>query len=88
MPILIMNLKDGFQKEFVLPKYGSDYMLLVPKDIVVREELWINKEDMLESFEQIPIAISNLELRDTLSNFYYQSIATSKEKRWNNKRTI
>ncbi len=55
-------------------------MLLVPKDIVVREELWINKEDMLESFEQIPIAISNLELRDTLSNFYYQALPQVKKK--------
>ena len=51
------------------------------KDIVVREELWINKEDMLESFEQIPIAISNLELRDTLSNFYYQALPQVKEKK-------
>lgn len=74
------EFKRWLPKEFVLPKYGRDYMLLVPKDIVVREELWINKEDMLESFEQIPIAISNLELRDTLSNLYYQALPQVKKK--------
>ncbi len=74
------EFKRWLPKEFVLPKYGKDFMLLMPKDIVVREELWINKEDMLESFEQIPIAISNVELRDTLSSFYYQALPQVKKK--------
>ena len=74
------NFKRWFSKEYILPKFDNDFVLLIPKDIVVREELWINKEDMLESFENIPIAISNIELRDTLNNFYYRTLPQVKKK--------
>lgn len=68
------NFKRWFSKEFILPKYGNDFVLLTPNDIVVREDLWINKEDMLDSFENVPISISNVELRDALNNYYYNSL--------------
>lgn len=74
------NLKRWLPKEYILPRFDNDFVLLVPSDIVVREKLWINKEDMLETFEDIPITISNVELRDTLNNYYYRALPQVRKK--------
>jgi len=57
---------------FVLPSYNNDFVLLTPKDMLTKDETWINKIDIIAKFHDIVSAVSNIELRDQLS-FYFTS---------------
>lgn len=57
---------------FVLPSYNNDFALLTPKDMLTKDETWINKRDILGNFHDIVASVSNIELRDQL-NFYFVS---------------
>lgn len=65
------------EKEFVLPKFKNDYVLLTPKELLTKDDTWINKTDLIEDFERIPNAISNEQLRFQVNN-YLQSQLTNK----------
>ncbi len=55
-----------------LPYGNGDFVLLTPKDILTRDENWINRTDMIRDFEKIPVAIPDAELRGQVFN-YFQS---------------
>ena len=63
-------------KTFVLPKFGNDYVLLTPKDILSKDDTWINKTDFVREYNDIPTAIPNEELRDRV-DAYFQSVLPS-----------
>jgi len=47
-----------------------DYVLLTPKDLLTKDEPWINKSDLFNQFHDIVLSVSNDELRSQL-NFYF-----------------
>jgi hypothetical protein len=47
-----------------------DYVLLTPKDLLTKDETWINKTDLFNKFQDIVTSVSNNELRSRL-NFYF-----------------
>lgn len=51
--------------EYELPwlERDRDFVLLTPKDMLTREENWINRTDMIRDFESIPPAIPDAQLR-------------------------
>jgi len=55
---------------FTLPWYLNDYVLLTPKNILTKDDTWINKTDLIDNFEAIPNAIPNQELRSQVSNYF------------------
>jgi hypothetical protein len=63
-----------------LPWLENDFVLLTPKDMVTRDENWINRTDMIRDFERIPVAIPDAELRGQVSN-YFQSVLAKPIKR-------
>jgi len=66
--------------EFDLPWFGETYVLLVPKDILTKDETWINKHDMIEDFRSIPDALPNEALRAQINN-YFQMLLPKKAKK-------
>lgn len=54
---------------YELPFYRDDYVLLTPKDILTRDEIWINRSDLLDAYDQIVAAIPNEQLRDQINNY-------------------
>jgi hypothetical protein len=60
---------------FDLPSYNGDFVLLTPKDILTRDETWINRTDFVDSFEELPEAIPDAQLRAQVSNCFYQQLA-------------
>ncbi len=58
-----------------LPLVNGDYVILTPKDILTRDENWINRGDLIAAFDQIPTAISNEELQAQVSNYFSNVIA-------------
>lgn len=64
---------------FDLPVIENDYVLLTPKDILTKDRMWINKEDLYSDYHKIPESISDLSLRALVNN-YFQSVLTTRTK--------
>lgn len=60
-------------RTFTLPYINRDFVLLTPRDLLTRDDVWINKRDLIEDFEQLPLALPNLQLRAEINN-YFRSI--------------
>ena len=56
-------------KEFELPFFNSDYVLLTPKDILTKEDIWINKHDLLNDYDRIANSVDNVQLRAQINNY-------------------
>ena len=57
----------------------QDFVLLTPKDILTREENWINRTDMIRDFESIPTAIPDGELRGQVFAYFENELARSSD---------
>ncbi|MGO9684278.1 MAG: hypothetical protein ACLPTZ_17160 [Beijerinckiaceae bacterium] len=64
-----------------LPWLNGDFIILTPKDILTRDENWINRTDMIRDFESIPVAISDAELRAQVSNYFANALARATSRR-------
>jgi hypothetical protein len=59
---------------YTLPKFGNSYVILTPKDLLTREETWINSDDMINRFAEISASIENEELRAALNDYFSRQI--------------
>ncbi len=59
-------------KSYDLPFNNGDYVLLTPKDILTRDETWINKSDYNNNFEVIIQSVTNDALRTEINNYFYK----------------
>jgi hypothetical protein len=57
-----------------LPVFDHDYVLLTPKDILTRDDTWINKADLLDQFLEIPPAISDDHLRAQVNDYFSRAL--------------
>jgi hypothetical protein len=73
------KLERWMPKKFRLPFYDDDYVLITPKDILTKDDTWINYSDMINNFEEIPNAIENDVLRAQINNYFISKIPTDKE---------
>ncbi|THV41773.1 hypothetical protein [Glycomyces buryatensis] len=67
-------------RRYILPKLGSDFVLLTPQDILTRDESWINKGDMFRNFERIPAAIEDESLRAQVNNYLWKRLSRKSTK--------
>jgi hypothetical protein len=54
---------------FDLPFYGGDYVLLTPKDILTKDEAWINRPELIDRFRDIADALPNSVLRAQVNEY-------------------
>ncbi|MFA6266156.1 MAG: hypothetical protein WC670_10645 [Pseudolabrys sp.] len=62
------------RRTYDLPFKDGDFVLLTPKDVLTRDENWINRTDMIRDFEKIPIAIPDAELRGQVFNYFHTQL--------------
>jgi hypothetical protein len=65
---------------YELPFVRGDYVLLTPKDLLTKDDTWINRGDLIRSFEDIPDAIPDDALRAQINNYFNAVIAKHKDK--------
>ena len=68
--------------KFYLPYFNDDFVLLTPKDILTKDENWINLGDMRNRFLEVTASLPNIELRDQINDVYSRAIpekATQKQ---------
>lgn len=58
--------------QYYLPVYNDDFVLLTPRDMITKDDTWINKNDLTGDFDNILQSISNEQLRAQI-NYYYTS---------------
>lgn len=57
-------------KQFYLPKFNGDFVLLTPMDILTRDDTWISRGDMLDRFGRLPEAVPDDQLRAQVNNYF------------------
>ena len=55
--------------QFELPVFGHEYVLLTPKDILTRDEAWINRTDLIDQFQDIAYALPDADLRAQVNEY-------------------
>ncbi len=61
---------------FVLPFINGDYVLLTPKDILTKDESWINRPELLYRFREIAHALPDATLRAQVNEYLARVIPT------------
>jgi hypothetical protein len=54
---------------FDLPAFRGEYVILTPRDILTRDEIWINKPELISSFDEIVASLPNASLRAELDSY-------------------
>lgn len=57
-----------------LPNHAGEFVLLTPKDILTRDEIWISRRDLVSNFEQVAAAVPDEQLRAQLNNYLRQAL--------------
>jgi hypothetical protein len=57
-------------RPFVLPKFEGDFVLLTPKNLLTKEDTWINRHDLASEFEALQEALPNDQLRGLVNNYF------------------
>ena len=71
-------------KEFDLPVYGNDYVILTPKNILTKDEAWINRGELIDRFQEIFEAVPDQQLRAQVSEYFLRRLSeepTEEERR-------
>lgn len=71
------KLETWIPRTYTLPRFQNDYVILTPKDILTRDETWINHQEMLDRFDEISAALENEELRALVNNYFRLKLPTS-----------
>lgn len=60
-----------------LPWFSGDYVLLTPRDILVKDDTWINSSDLADRFSNVIASVSNEVLRGRLNQYFLQVLPIS-----------
>lgn len=84
--VAIRNARFNFETEaweserYVLPWANGDFVILTPRDMLTRDDNWINRGDLIHNFESIPPAIPDDQLRYQVSNYFRSVLAKPKDR--------
>ncbi|WP_445657741.1 hypothetical protein [Achromobacter sp. NCFB-sbj8-Ac1-l] len=68
-------------KQFVLPKFGSDFVLLTPLDILTKDDAWISHNGFVEDFSAVLQSVGNTSLRLQMENYFASKLPIEANKR-------
>ncbi len=74
------EIERWMPRTFELPWTGNDYLLLCPKDMLTKDNTWINRKDLTEQFEDIPNAIPDDQLRGQINNYFFKALKHSPDR--------
>lgn len=78
----IFNFKtQSWQRKYYdLPWFEGDFIILTPKDMLTRDDTWINTNDLIHKFQDIPAAIPDGSLRASVSNYFERELKARKQR--------
>jgi hypothetical protein len=84
--VAIRNVEFNFETEswmgcsFTLPWTNNDHVVLTPKDLLTRDENWINRRDLFAGFEKIPVSIPDQQLRGLVNNYFIGTLRKNRRR--------
>lgn len=66
---------------FTLPKFKNSYVILTPKDLLTRDDTFINSNDMYSKIELLVESIDNIALRGQINNYLLQELKEDMKKK-------
>lgn len=82
------ELERWMPKEYYLPIFNGDYVILTPRDILTKDDIWINSNDLREDFERICNSIPNDQLRHEIQNYFLKRLPITEKKKKNSQKEI
>ena len=70
--------------KYELPAFRGDFVILTPKDILTKDDAWINRGELIDRFEDICDALPNEQLRAQVSEYFVRRLSeepTQEERR-------
>lgn len=68
-------------KTYTLPYIDGDYILLTPRDILTKDDTWINRHGLLGEFDGLVDAMPNETLRAQVSSYLLRNMPTKPTKK-------
>jgi len=75
-------------KEFTLPFIFGDYVILTPRDILTKDDNWINGNDLRGNFTGILTGLPNDQLRHEVFNYYLKKLPKTAKGKKNTQKEI
>ncbi|MEV0709252.1 hypothetical protein [Nocardia aurea] len=69
------------RKRYDLPALDGDFVLLTPIDMLTLDEVWINHKGMIKSYDSIPPALPDKQLRAQVGNYFSRQLTRRPTKR-------
>lgn len=63
-------------RTYELPSFAGAFVLLTPKDILTKDEAWINRPELLDRFPEIAAALPDAVLRAQVNDYLQRAIPT------------
>jgi len=61
--------------KFDLPAFGNDFVLLTPKEILTKDEAWINRSDLIDGFQSIYLSMPDDQLRAQVNEYFLRRLS-------------
>jgi hypothetical protein len=82
------ELERWMPKEYELPYLFGDFVILTPRDILTKDDNWINSKDLRGDFTRICNAIPNDQLRHEILNYFQKALPKPQKNKKNTQREI
>jgi hypothetical protein len=82
------ELERWMPKEFTLPHIFGDFVILTPKDILTKDDNWINGNDLRGDFRRICNSIPNDQLRNEILNYFQKKLPKPPKNKKNTQKEI
>lgn len=69
------DTKTWISKKFLLPCYKNDYVLLTPSDMLVRDDTFISRNDMIGNLESIALSVEDDQIRFQLNQYLIDTLS-------------
>ncbi|MCP5139544.1 MAG: hypothetical protein H6979_06785 [Chromatiales bacterium] len=73
--------RSWMTENFALPYIDGDFVLLTPKEILTKDDAWINKHDLIGNFRDIASSIPNEELRAQINDYFLRMLPRDANKK-------
>lgn len=82
------DLERWMPSEYELPYLFDDYVILTPRDILTKDENWINANDLRGDFHSICGSIPNDQLRHEIYNYFLKSLPKKDKDKQNTQKEL
>lgn len=82
------ELERWMPKEFTLPYIYGDFIILTPRDILTKDDNWINSNDLRGDFSRICNSVQNDQLRNEIFNYFQKKLPKPPKNKRNTQKEI